>query len=64
MEDGQICEMGSHREVVEASGTYAALWESWHGARRKAVAADAGQVAPRLWTELWTGRWKPVMHRG
>ena len=32
MEDGQISEAGPHRDLIEARGTYAALWESWHGA--------------------------------
>ena len=26
-----ISEFGSHDELVEAGGSYAALWESWHG---------------------------------
>ncbi|MGK5544459.1 ABC transporter ATP-binding protein [Streptomyces sp. URMC 127] len=29
-EDGRICELGSHDELVAAGGTYAALWRSWH----------------------------------
>lgn len=31
MEDGRIIELGSHDELVEAGGVYAALWRSWHG---------------------------------
>ncbi len=31
MEDGQISESGPHRDLMEAGGPYAALWESWHG---------------------------------
>ena len=31
VEDGVISEFGSHDELVEAGGSYAALWESWHG---------------------------------
>lgn len=31
VEDGRIAELGSHDELVEAGGSYAALWESWHG---------------------------------
>jgi ABC-type multidrug transport system fused ATPase/permease subunit len=32
VEDGRITELGSHRELIEAEGAYAALWRSWHGA--------------------------------
>ncbi|HYJ67807.1 MAG TPA: ABC transporter ATP-binding protein [Nocardioidaceae bacterium] len=31
VEDGVISEIGSHHELVESDGSYAALWESWHG---------------------------------
>jgi ABC-type multidrug transport system fused ATPase/permease subunit len=31
VEDGRITELGSHAELVAAGGSYAALWESWHG---------------------------------
>ncbi|MGH3384807.1 MAG: ABC transporter ATP-binding protein [Nocardioidaceae bacterium] len=31
VEDGLISELGSHDELVAAGGSYAALWESWHG---------------------------------
>ncbi|WP_109510024.1 ABC transporter ATP-binding protein [Nocardioides speluncae] len=31
VEDGKIAEFGSHDELVEARGSYAALWDSWHG---------------------------------
>ena len=33
VEDGRISELGSHDELVEAGGSYAALWDSWHGHR-------------------------------
>jgi ABC-type multidrug transport system fused ATPase/permease subunit len=33
VEDGRIVELGSHHELVEADGAYAALWRSWHGDR-------------------------------
>jgi ABC-type multidrug transport system fused ATPase/permease subunit len=41
MADGEIRESGPHRELIRAGGTYAALWESWHGAARPADAPSA-----------------------
>lgn len=31
VENGRITELGSHDQLVEADGAYAALWRSWHG---------------------------------
>jgi ABC-type multidrug transport system fused ATPase/permease subunit len=42
LEDGEIRESGPHRELVEAGGAYAALWDSWHGAARH----DGTDTAP------------------
>ncbi|MEU1201973.1 ABC transporter ATP-binding protein [Streptomyces sp. NPDC005813] len=35
MEAGRLTELGTHDELVAAEGTYAALWHSWHGERRR-----------------------------
>jgi len=35
VEDGVISEFGSHHELVEAGGSYAALWDSWNGHQRE-----------------------------
>ena len=31
VENGVISELGSHDDLVAAGGSYAALWDSWHG---------------------------------
>ncbi len=31
MEDGRLTELGTHETLVAAGGTYASLWNSWHG---------------------------------
>ena len=33
VEDGLVNEIGTHDELVARDGSYAALWESWHGDR-------------------------------
>ncbi|KOV68807.1 multidrug ABC transporter ATPase [Streptomyces sp. MMG1121] len=38
MEDGRITERGSHDDLVRAGGSYAALWDSWHGPTADAAA--------------------------
>jgi len=35
VEGGRITELGSHDELVAAGGSYAALWNSWHGITAK-----------------------------
>jgi ABC-type multidrug transport system fused ATPase/permease subunit len=34
VEDGRLTELGTHDQLVEHDGSYAALWESWHGGRQ------------------------------
>ena len=53
VEDGRITELGSHDELVAAGGSYAALWDSWHGRgltacarRRRRPALPARHVGP------------------
>jgi ABC-type multidrug transport system fused ATPase/permease subunit len=31
VEDGLVAEIGTHEELVTRGGSYAALWDSWHG---------------------------------
>jgi ABC-type multidrug transport system fused ATPase/permease subunit len=33
VEEGLLRELGTHEELVEHEGSYAALWDSWHGDR-------------------------------
>lgn len=40
MADGRLAELGTHDELVAAGGAYAALWNTWHGARRPRRLSD------------------------
>ncbi len=40
VEDGRISELGTHDQLVEAQGAYAALWRSWHGQPAEAGTAS------------------------
>jgi ABC-type multidrug transport system fused ATPase/permease subunit len=44
VEDGRVSELGSHDELIEADGAYAALWRSW---RSEAADPAPGGVASR-----------------
>jgi ABC-type transport system involved in Fe-S cluster assembly fused permease/ATPase subunit len=36
IEGGLVTEIGSHHELLEADGSYAALWRSWRDEREPA----------------------------
>ncbi len=42
MDEGLVDEVGTHDELVGRGGSYAALWESWHGDGGKAAGPGAG----------------------
>jgi ABC-type multidrug transport system fused ATPase/permease subunit len=44
VENGRIAELGSHDELIAEGGSYAALWQSWHGGptEKSVVRNEAG----------------------
>jgi ABC-type multidrug transport system fused ATPase/permease subunit len=44
VENGRIVELGSHDELLAAAGSYAGLWDSWHGGS----ATDEGRPSQNL----------------
>ena len=42
--DGRIVELGSHDQLIAAGGSYAGLWDSWHGERVTASADTASHM--------------------
>ncbi|MEV4258587.1 ABC transporter ATP-binding protein, partial [Spirillospora sp. NPDC049652] len=46
VEDGRITELGTHDELLEAGGSYAALWASWQSSGPGSEASLAGRSGP------------------
>ncbi|MET9372347.1 ABC transporter ATP-binding protein [Streptomyces griseoflavus] len=42
MEDGRLTELGTHETLVAAGGTYASLWNSWHGTPASGPSSPSG----------------------
>ncbi|WP_431994197.1 ABC transporter ATP-binding protein [Streptomyces griseoflavus] len=42
MEDGRLTELGTHETLVAAGGTYASLWNSWHGTPASGPSTPSG----------------------
>jgi ABC-type multidrug transport system fused ATPase/permease subunit len=40
VEDGRIVELGSHDELIAIRGSYAQLWDSWHGVQDSGASQD------------------------
>ncbi|MFE0446381.1 ABC transporter ATP-binding protein [Streptomyces fungicidicus] len=46
MEDGHLTELGTHETLVAAGGTYASLWNSWHGSPTPDPPSPPGPPSP------------------
>ncbi|MBP8882027.1 MAG: ABC transporter ATP-binding protein [Dermatophilaceae bacterium] len=46
VEDGQISELGSHAELIEHDGAYAALWRSWRDEAPVSLSGSGGSGGP------------------
>ncbi|TQL20078.1 ABC transporter ATP-binding protein [Streptomyces sp. SLBN-134] len=46
MEDGHLTELGTHETLVAAGGTYASLWNSWHGTPTPDPSSPPGPPSP------------------
>ncbi|MGW4822328.1 ABC transporter ATP-binding protein [Streptomyces sp. NPDC004227] len=45
MEDGRLTELGTHDDLVDSGGAYAALWHTWHG-NGAAPSGEGGTAVP------------------
>lgn len=48
VENGRIAELGSHDELIARAGSYAKLWESWHGGPTDPASEEPPAEAPAV----------------